>query len=101
MADGLRDGGTYVLVFEVAEGGQRTLLLPVVVDAEMKVIGYKPPKLLLADLSNSSDMDWIEAGQLVSQINGLAHVASHELNYKRLAECFTVIKNHGRVSDAA
>ncbi|MFG6442807.1 hypothetical protein [Roseateles sp. LKC17W] len=90
-----------MLVFDVAEGGQRTLLLPVIVDAEMKAIGYKQPKLLLADLSNSSDLDWGQAGQLANQINDLAHVVSREVDYKRLAECVTFIQNHGRVSDAA
>ncbi|MBF0274728.1 MAG: hypothetical protein HQK84_05805 [Nitrospinae bacterium] len=76
VADVLRDGSSYELVYESETGDSIKVLLSVITEGELRRIGYKKPCLYRLDPESHKELDlwdinWDEAGELASLLHPL------------------------------
>lgn len=100
MAARLRDGGSYMFVFEAAEGGLWTLMMQVIFDGNVPALGFQRPTLHRSDHSSVRTLEWDVAYRMLERIAGLEGAAAAGMAAPEMAACLAVARNEGRILDA-
>jgi hypothetical protein len=94
MADVMRDGGSYLLVYRGTEGRSYTVYLPVVT-VEDQVAGYLPPSVRDQQSDESQSLSWHDASALAEQLLPLLSPSIAEGGQVRAAECIALLASGG------
>jgi hypothetical protein len=94
MADVMRDGGSYLLVYRGTDGRSYTVYLPVVT-VEDRVVGYLPPSLRDQQSDESQSLSWHDASALAQQLAPLLSRSIAQGGQLRAAECIALLAGGG------
>jgi hypothetical protein len=97
MADGLRDGGSYYVLYRAADGNLYSINLPVHL-AQMVATGYGAPRVACEPINLSRELSWPEARSLGAAIASLGTGSLVEGTPERLSEFLLLLGREGALS---
>jgi hypothetical protein len=100
IADGVRDGGSYFVMYEATDGQRYSLFAQVRLDGKMKAIGYELPRISCQATAFARDLTWAEAQEVGSALGSLQQERIPEGNVERLRECLGLLSREGKPEGA-
>ena len=97
MADLLRDGGSYFLMYQADDQQRYSLRTQVRLDSGMKRLGYERPKVFCEATNFSRELTWAETQELGESLRSLNQAVVSEGGVKRLLECLEVFSKSGQL----
>lgn len=101
MADILRDGGSYFMLYKGTDDFNYSLTLPVELNDDGIRIGYRNPTILNQEKGTSRTLAWQEAAALARMLMPLVNSTIGEGGPDRAMECLSYLRLDGHLARCA